>query len=273
MSAFAAASRALALVLGGVLGGQAWAGPPERVVSLNLCTDQLAMMVAAPGQLVAVSTLAADPRSSAMWEQAAAYRQTRGQAEDVFLLRPDLVLAGEYTTPATLDLLRRLGVPVAVLPVPKTLSEVRAQLMAVGRALGRAEVAERLADAFEADLSALAADPGPRAALYGANGWTGGDGTLAGDILAASGFRNAAEEIGRADGGFLPVEQLLILAPDTVITGEAWPGHSRAEEVPRHPALAHLRRAGAISDADWVCALPQVLRAVRRLARVREGLE
>jgi iron complex transport system substrate-binding protein len=50
-----------------VLGGAAPADTaPRRVVSINLCTDQLAMMLAAPGQLVSVSDLAADPHSSAM---------------------------------------------------------------------------------------------------------------------------------------------------------------------------------------------------------------
>ncbi|MGA0716208.1 MAG: ABC transporter substrate-binding protein, partial [Gemmobacter sp.] len=38
-----------------VVGGPAAAAPPGRVVSINLCTDQLAMMLAAPGQLVSVS--------------------------------------------------------------------------------------------------------------------------------------------------------------------------------------------------------------------------
>ena len=274
MSAFAPASRAIALALGVILGGAAGAGPPERVVSLNLCTDQLAMMLGAPGQVVAVSRLAADPRSSVMWQEAAAFRQVRGQAEEVFLLRPDLVLAGTYTTPATVDLLRRLGVRVEVVPVPSALSHVRAQLETVGRAMGREAEAEWIAAAFEDDLAAMgAAAPGPRAALYGANGWTGGGDTLAGDILAAAGFRNAAVEAGLSHGGFLSVEELLMLAPDVVVTGAAYPGHSRSEEVPRHPALDHLRRAGRVSDADWVCALPQVLRAVRRLAEAREALE
>ena len=33
---------------------------PQRVVSMNLCTDQLAMLIARPGQLHSVSHLASD---------------------------------------------------------------------------------------------------------------------------------------------------------------------------------------------------------------------
>ena len=65
---------------------------PKRVVSINLCTDQLAMMLAAPGQLISVSHLATEVQSSSMVEEARAYPMNRGQVEQVFLMRPDMVL-------------------------------------------------------------------------------------------------------------------------------------------------------------------------------------
>jgi iron complex transport system substrate-binding protein len=260
---------ALALALAG---GTARAEAPGRVVSLNLCTDQLAMLLAAPGQLVAVSQVARDPLSSAMAEEALAYPVTRGQAEEVFLLRPDLVLAGTYTTRATVDLLRRLGVRVETFPPPTSLADVPAQMRAVAHALGREAEGERLAAAFEAGLARLrseAGGPRPRAALYYASGYTGGDRTLAGEILAAAGFDNVAADLGLAEGGRLELELLLLARPDLVVTGQSYPGASRAEEVLRHPALAALRRGGGVSDADWVCGTPHVLRAIEDLATAR----
>ena len=122
------------------------------------------MLLAAPGQLVAVSHLAADPMSSAMAVQARGYRATRGQAEEVFLLRPDLVLAGTYTTRATVDLLRRLGVRVVEFPPPEALADIPVQMRAVGVALGREAAGERLAAEFEAGLAALRAGGGDRPA-------------------------------------------------------------------------------------------------------------
>lgn len=271
MSASRAASRALALCLAPCLAlaapaagdaGAAPGAPPARVVSLNLCTDQLAMLLAAPGQLVAVSHLARDPRASTMPGAAMAYDITYGQAEEVFLRRPDLVLAGTHTTRATVELLRRLGVRVEELPIVGSLEDVAAQMRAVGRLLGRPAEGERLAAGFEAGLAALRREAArrPRAALYYANGWTGGRASLAGEILAAAGFENVAEA-----GGLLPLEQLLLAAPEVVITGEPYPGASRAEEILTHPALTALRREGAIADAEWVCGLPGVLKAIARL--------
>ena len=77
---------------------------PRRVVSINLCTDQLAMMMAGPGQLVSVSHLAGDPTYSTMPEAAAAYPANRGLAEEVYLLKPDLVLAGAAILQAVQEL-------------------------------------------------------------------------------------------------------------------------------------------------------------------------
>jgi hypothetical protein len=66
--------------------GAASGEAPARVVSINLCTDQLAMLVAAPGQLVSVSRLAADPRASNLADGAAKLPLNSGAAEQVFLL-------------------------------------------------------------------------------------------------------------------------------------------------------------------------------------------
>jgi iron complex transport system substrate-binding protein len=250
---------------------------PQRVVSLNVCTDQLAMMLAAPGQLVAVSALARDPRASVMAEQAAAYPVTHGGAEEVFQLQPDLVLAGTYTTRHTTTMLRRLGVEVVEFAPTDSLQGIREDISRMGRVLGREAAAEALLAEFDARLAALRDDPPhrPRAALWSANGWSAGPRTLSGDILDAAGFDNVAAEAGLQWGGTLPLERLIMLDPDIVITGEPYPGHSRSEALLVHPALAALReaRAGAaLSDAHWVCGTPHVLQAVARLRAAREAL-
>lgn len=88
------------------------AEPPRRVVSANLCTDQLAMLIAAPGQLVSVSQVARDPVSSAMAAEAEGFAVNHGTAEEIFLLAPDLVLAGEYLRSDARLTLERLGLRV-----------------------------------------------------------------------------------------------------------------------------------------------------------------
>ena len=236
--------------------------PPERVVSMNLCTDQLAMLLAAPGQLISVSALARDPLSSAMAEAALSYPANHGLAEEIFLLRPDLVLTEPYTRPATVALLRQLGIRVELIQPVETLSQIGEALMAVGTALGREDTAAAARLAFEHELAALRApafspSAAPRAAIYHANGYTTGAETLGGDILSAAGLANITEDFGMSWGGFLPLEQLVMAAPEVVISGQPYPGRSRSEDVLSHPALAALKRDRASATARDGCSTPK----------------
>jgi len=250
---------------------------PRRVVSINLCTDQLAMLLAAPGQLVSVSDLAADPHSSAMADTARGYAVNQGRAEEVYLLAPDLVLAGTYTDPATVQMLRRVGLRVEQFDTAKSLSDTRDRIAQMARVLGREDAGAALIAKFDADLAVLETKTGtrPRAALYHPNGYTLGGGTLADDILRAAGFRNLAAELGHRGGGTLPLEQLVMAAPDLLISAAPLPGASRSEAVLGHPALDALRKGRAglrITSPDWICGTPHVLNAVERLTEARRAM-
>ena len=279
VKAMARSCRAMAFSLAAVgvfSGGTASASPPQRVVSINLCTDQLAMLLAAPGQLISVSHLAQDPRSSVMVEEAMAYRANQALAEEVYLLDPDLVLAGSFTARATVSMLERLGIPVATFPPASSLSDVRQGMEDMGKVLGRAEQAAAMVARFDAglaDVSAPDLTDGPTAATYAANGYTPGANSLSGDIIRASGFRHLAAELGLTHGGFLPLEALILAAPDLVVVGETYPGNSRAEEILFHPALTQLRGGReTLEDRDWVCGLPSVIDAVARMRARRDAI-
>jgi len=280
MRAFASASRViLPLLFAAAAPFAAAAGDltppsrPARVVSINLCTDQLAMLLAAPGQLLSVTWLARDPALSAMAEQARAYPVNRGRAEEVFLMAPDLVLADLWTAPDTISMLTRLGIPVVQFPPGESMADIRANILRMGEVLGQPDRAADLAAAFDARLAALTADRGrrPRAATWAANAYASGPRSLTGAILDAAGYDNVAAEYGISYGGTLPLEALVAARPDIVITGRGGPGVSRSEEVLRHPALAGLPVVAGLSDADWTCGTPFALDAVERLAAYRQG--
>ena len=248
---------------------------PQRVVSMNLCTDQFALMLAAPGQLVSVSHVATDPLSSPMAEVAAAYPINRGSAEQIYLMRPDLVLAHPWTDPTALAMLRRLGVEVVQVPGVQRLADIPERLATFGALLGREEAAETLIRQFETDLEALAAlPPGPRAAFYGANGYSLGEGSLSHEILTRAGFRNIAPEIGRSDSGQIALELLVMAAPDLILRSALYPGASRSEEILHHPALQSLIAAGRGLDvgSDWACGTPHVVAALRDLVDLRRAM-
>jgi len=251
---------------------------PERVVSMNLCTDQLAMLIADEGQLLSVSSLASDPRSSAMVEAAEGYPVNYGRAEEIYLLRPDLVLAGSFTARASVDMLRRLGITVETFEPAYSIADVSDRMLQMGAALGRQEQAREMVAEFKAELAGFRAEIAhhPRAAIYHANGYTAGDKTLAGEILTTAGFENIAAKAGFSAAGFLPLEVLAMAQPDTVISSTPYPGGSRSEEIMDHPVIDALRRTrpeASLTDHDWVCGTPFVLRAIQDMVELRHEVK
>jgi iron complex transport system substrate-binding protein len=243
---------------------------------MNLCTDQFALMLAAPGQLMSVSYVSADTVTSPLAEQAAAYPLNYGSAEQIYLMQPDLVLAHPWTDPTAIAMLRRLGLEVVQIPGVETLADIPDRLGQVGTLFGREEQAQSLIRQFETDLSALAGlPPGPRAAFYGANGYSMGEGGLAHEILTRAGFANIATEIARRDTGQIALELLVLAAPDLILRTAPYPGASRSEEILHHPALQALVAAGRGMEMgpDWACGTPRVLEALRELVDVQQEME
>lgn len=247
------------------------AAPPKRVVSMNVCTDQMAMLLAREGQLLSVTYLASDPNTSALAAQAGRYTVNHGLAEEIYMLRPDLVLAGTYTTRTTVGLLRDLGIPVEEFPPAGSFEDVRAQFRRMGDALETRDRAEAALSAFDAELARLAAQPVPdlRTALYFANSYSSGSGTLVDEVVGASGLRNVAHELGIRGTAVLPLEALIMADPDFIATGEQnYGAPALAQQTFLHPAfraLAAGKRHAVLPSALTVCGGPFTLEAIRLL--------
>ncbi len=109
------------------------AGPAQRVVSLDLCTDWMMARHAARAQVAGLSPLKLQypvPWLDASWPV------HDGTLEQILQLKPDLVITGEYNALLTRGRLQTLGVRVEILPLPKNLSEVTAYEMRLLDLLG-----------------------------------------------------------------------------------------------------------------------------------------
>lgn len=256
------------MVLGLALAGLAAALParaadaPARVVSMNVCTDQLVMLLAAPGQLASVSHLATDPGSSALVAEAARYQQNHGLAEEIFLMEPDLVVTGTFTTAATASMLRRLGFRVEEFAPETSFDDVRENILRMGVLLGRQERAEEMAAALDEGLRDLkaAAISGMTVATYSSNSYTTGRGSLSEAVIEAAGLENLGSRLGIQGAGRLPLE-LLVLSMPEIVTSDTptYDAPALAQENFVHPAyravLARTRTA-AVPAADWICGGP-----------------
>lgn len=264
------------------LGCEAYAGdgPPRRVVSMNVCTDQLAMLIAGDGQLQSVSNLASDPFGSVMATEAKRYARNYGQAEEIFLSQPDLVLTGTYTARTSVAMLKRLGVRIEQFEPTFTFGEIRTQIRHMGVLLHREARAEQLIMDLDKDLAGIAIPETakrPLAALHYLNNYTSGSGTLAHEVVRLAGFRNLGEELGLVGTVHLPLEMLVLSAPDIIIA------EAKSDDPPTmaydsfdHPVLRSVtggRHFVSIPDKYWVCGTPFTTEAVRLLARAADELQ
>ena len=256
----------------------AWVSParatddaPRRVVSMNVCTDQLAMLLAGEGQLHSVSRLAGDPAVSVLADEAGRYVANHGLGEEIFLMRPDLIVAGTFTTRATIDMLRRLGFRVEEFAPAGTFEGVRANIRRMGELLGRQQRADELIAELDAGLAELAREPAPplSVAIYSANSYTSGEGSLSNAVIGAAGLQSIADRLGIVGVRRLPLEQLVLADPDLVVLGERpYDRPALAQENFRHPAfraIASKDRLVHIPDRYWICGAPFTLEAARLL--------
>ncbi len=253
------------------------AAAPERVVSMNLCTDQLALLLASPGQLASVSDWAVRPSASNMVAQARAVGTNSGAAEEVFLLKPDLVLAGAFSDRVTVAMLRRLGLRVEIFAPARSVAEMRDALRRMGRLLGREPQAEAVLARFDARLEALAERaaglPREGAAYHYPNNFTAGSGTLAAEVLDRAGLANAAAEAGIEGVARLDLESLVMMRPFLVRSAHiSGAEHGRAFESARHPALAAIAETGRgarLLERWQVCGTPFLAEAIGTLVAAR----
>lgn len=254
---------ALALVACTAVCAAAPAHPPQRVVSLNLCTDLLLLEVAAPAQIAGVTALARNPALSPYAAEAARLPVTQGQAEALLALQPDLVLAAPGAAVTSVGLLRQLGLRVALIEPATTLAGIAENLRQVGELLGRQAVATTLIER----LQLPPAVPAGSAWLLQPGGHTPGQASLGHALLVEAGLRDLALEAGLAHGGFVPLERVLATPAGVLVTGLAPDQtHSLAQQFVEHPAL---RRAAArdvrVDEALWGCGSTRFAEAVTGL--------
>jgi iron complex transport system substrate-binding protein len=263
----------LALLLMGMT--PAWAQVPQRVVTVNLCLDQMALRLAAPSQLVGISPLSLDPRISVMVDRARTIAPVRATVESILALRPDLVIFDATAHTVIKRLVHGAGVPILEVPWAASLEDAETLIARIATALGRdAEGQALIADMREQRRRLTWQGPTTAtAAVLQANRGTSGKGSLMDELLRLSGYRNLAAELGIGGYGRLPLETVLAGQPDLlVLDGDANAHPSRATEFVDHRALESLAgrtRLVSVPTRYSICAGPENFEAMRLLAEAR----
>jgi iron complex transport system substrate-binding protein len=257
----------------------------SRIVSLNLCTDQILLDLVPRERIAALSFLASDTSMSPRVREARGLPKVRGEAEEILALEPDLIFAGAYSTPATVSLLERLGQRVVRVPMASSFAQIRDVVRLMADAVGARERGEVMISEFDRRLSAISGDlereRRPRAIAMQVNSLASGSGSLVDEVLTAAGYTNMATEprilarLGPA--GRMPLETLLLNPPDLIVLANAASDFRTVlGDNLRHPAFKRLAAEHTsvhLPMRDWLCGTPHLAKTVELLAATRRELD
>lgn len=273
------------LALGAVfpmLAAPAWAegelADAKHLVSIGGSLTEIIYALGEEDRLVARDSTSTFPAQAESLPDVGYMRQL--SPEGVLSVNPEgiLALAGSGP-PEAMDVLRRAGVPLVVVPEKFSREGIVEKIEAVGQALGVPEKAESLAARVEADLAQAEAAAGkhpPRRVLFilsaqGGKLLASGSGTAADGIIRMAGALNAVE--GFSGYKQLSDEAALLAAPDVVLMMDRSGEHSL--EVDDLFALPALKRTPAAEkkalirmDGSYLLGFgPRTAGAVRELAQ------
>lgn len=251
--------------------------PAERIASLDVCTDQIVLLLAKKTDIVGLSTLAQDCKVSVLCQQAQHVPILPAHAEAILQVRPSVLFVGPFKASMAQFVARVLGTKVVIVSPALSLADVAAHIMLVAQALGQDERGKQLVVAFQEQLQRLTVpvtDSSPRAILYEANGFVMPVGSLADDVLTHAGMRNAAPLLGVGSvARRVSLETILLNKPDFLVRDESARGYSLAQAMLNAPLLLAAFPPSHVVDIParlWLCGLPQTLEALARLRRARD---
>lgn len=237
---------------------------PRRVASLNLCTDELLLMLGDPAQIVSVTHLAQQAAETPLWRQAQRHRRNDGSLMSVTSLRPDLILTMGGGGRDRLRIAARLHIPTLDLPFSSSLADVEANVRSVGRALGRSAAAE----AAIGRIRQLRESAPARAQD---TIWLGGGGrTVSAQGLEAQWMRLAGLEQRSVAGDRVSLEQLVARPPAILLRSDyRQRQYSAAQRWLGHPLARGTNRSRnvATDGRRWTCMGPLMVDEIQRLRR------
>jgi iron complex transport system substrate-binding protein len=258
-----ACALAISLVLAPITSAEAEAKTaPMRIASLNLCTDELLMMLARPEQIVSVTWLSRQSAESPFWQAAQKYHRNDGSLLSVAALKPDLVLGMGGGARDRAHIARRLGISTLDLPYPQNLADIEAGVRQVAEAVGRTEAGKRLADQIR---QLRRTEPAHKTDTI----WLGGGGrSVAANGLAAEWMRLAGFRQRNIRGDRVSLEYMLVSPPSILLRSDYRQGqYSGEQRWLSHPFVRGRSKARTImtDGRRWTCMGPLMIAEIARL--------
>lgn len=260
-------------LLGLAAGTAAAATPrPQRIVSLNLCADQLVLALADRAQIAGLTKNARDPQMSAAASAARGLPILGGSAEEVFAIDPDLVVGMPARRNPAVAVLKAWKFRAVDLKSAESYDDIVASIRQVAKAVGHADRGEALIARMNDDLARLPKARRPVvAAYYQRRGFMTGTGTLIDDLMRRVGMTNLAARLGKPPLSQMSLEEMTAAAPDYLIVESATDRVTdQGTEMLHHPILAAIPRI-SVPQAWTVCGGPAYVQAARTLSDAVAG--
>ena len=264
-----------ALLLGGA--GALWASGsrptakapavPQRIMSINLCADQLVLALADRSQISGLTHNATDPEMSGEAAKARGLPLLSNSAEQILAIEPDLIVGMPASRSAALTALPERTYPLLDLATANTLDEIYTSIRQTAVAVGHPERGNALIARMQAELAGLPKPgKGRVAAYYQRRGYMTGTGTLIDELMTRVGLVNLAGKLGKPPLSQLSLEEMVAAEPDYLIVESATDTVTdQGSEMLHHPALKDIPRI-SVPQAWTVCGSPAYTEAARSMA-------
>lgn len=196
---------------------------PQKIVTLSMSTDEIVLGLVRPDKLAAVNYLLDDPISSAIPDLAKQIptKIKNPSAEEIFAMKPDLVIIPDWNNIEIADSLRDLGLKVVVVPGAKNIGEVKVSVQLIADALGEHEKGTELIalmdekiNEIESKVIKIPQEDRKKVAILSLMPGYGGIGSSFDDICKYAGVINGMADEGLHNGQPVSKEELIKINPD-----------------------------------------------------------
>lgn len=256
---------------------------PQRIVTLSLSSDEMVLGMTQPERVVALHHLADDPGISTIADKAGriSARMKEYNAEQILSLKPDLIIAPDWSQAELIETLRDMGLPVFISKGPSNVEEVKQAIREISQAIGEVEAGARLLTRMESELAGIAAKAGAipperrqTVVLISHMAAYGGKGSLFDNMCGYAGVVNGAAAAGLGKNAVLTKEAIISINPDLILVPTWNGGRLNANKVKTDletdPALETVKaicskRLAQVPDQYLYCASQDITRAIQAI--------
>lgn len=253
--------------------------PVNKLVSINLCTDELALALAKPGQLISVSYISRDSRQTVYARKAAQLPVNYGQAEELIALNPDLIISSQYSSRYSKALLEKLGHNLLELPLAHSINDLYRNITLLANALQTEQRGKTLITSIKAEIAtiektiqtaAVTKKTRPTVLVYRLGGWISKPPELLDELIQRAGGHNLARSLGQKNWVQITLESIVRLNPDYLIIAHSGRNnYSFSRHFLNHPVFSFYKNQNRLISipSAWInCGNPALTKALKKIA-------